>query len=94
MNYLMYFAQKINADALPKADEGKIPEITNVVFAIFGAIAVIVVIWAGIQMIISQGNSEKVAQARRSIIYAIAGLVVISFAQVIVWFINGNLTKP
>ena len=87
-----HFAALISDAYLPKSGEDKIPEIITFVFAIFGAIAVIMVIYAGIQMIISQGNSEKVAQARRSIIYAIAGLVIIIFSWTIVSFVAGRLS--
>jgi hypothetical protein len=77
----------ISSDYLPKSDANALPLIINVVFAIFGAIAVVYVIWSGIALIISQGNPEKIAQARRAIIYAIAGLVVISLSWTIVYFI-------
>lgn len=93
MNPLQYFSQVINADSLPKNDLSSVSDITTVVFGIFGAIAVIVVIYSGIQLIISQGNSEKVAQARRGVIYSIVGLVVIAIAQVIVLFVEKALTK-
>lgn len=93
MNIFLYVAQTVNANALPKTNANIIPNVISLIFAVFGAIAVVVVIYAGIQLILSQGNSEKVAQAKRSITYAIVGLIVISLAQVIVMFINGAITK-
>ena len=87
MNSIKQVAALISSDYLPKSGSGNIQEIVTIAFGIFGAIAVIVVVYAGIQLIISQGNSEKVAQARRAIIYAVSGLVVILFAQIIVLFI-------
>jgi hypothetical protein len=93
MKSLQYFSQIINADSLPKNDLSSVSDITTVVFGIFGAIAVIIVIYSGIQLIISQGNSEKVAQARRGVIYSIVGLIVIAVAQVIVLFVEEALTK-
>ena len=93
MHQIVTMAQIINADALPQNDLNSVSDITTVVFGIFGAIAVIVVIYSGIQLIISQGNSEKVAQARRGVIYSIVGLVVIAIAQVIVLFVEKALTK-
>jgi hypothetical protein len=91
METIKQFAALISSDYLPKSTGADIKDGINIVFIIFGAIAVIVVVYSGIQMIISQGNSEKVAQARRSIIYASAGLVIILLAQVIVYFIYGRL---
>lgn len=93
MTALVQLAALLNSDTLPKADGSDVYGILTVALNIFGAIAVIVVIWAGIQLIISQGNSEKVAQARRSIIYAIAGLVIIFIAQAVVLYIKSELTK-
>ena len=85
-------AQLISSDYLPKTDATKLPLIINVMFIIFGAIAVVYVIWSGIALIISQGSPDKVAQARRSIIYAIAGLVVISLSWAIVGFVYGQVS--
>ncbi|HPD98962.1 MAG TPA: hypothetical protein PLJ04_02610 [Candidatus Saccharibacteria bacterium] len=92
MNILYTFSAIISSDYLPKTNTNSFGTILNYVLAIFGAVAVIMVVYSGIQLIISQGNSEKVAQARRAIIYAVAGLVVIFFAQVIVLFIFNRVT--
>ena len=93
MKYMQQLSAIIDSTVLPRNDGTDIYQILTIALTIFGAIAVIVVIWAGIQMILSQGNSEKVAQARRGIIYAVAGLIVIFFAQVLVQFIKTWLTK-
>jgi hypothetical protein len=45
------------------------------------------VTWAGVQLILSSGNPEKVASARRNIIYVVVGLIVASFAWTIVRFV-------
>jgi hypothetical protein len=84
----------ISSDYLPKASGDKIPLFINVSFAIFGAIAVIYVVYAGIALMMSQGNPDKIATARRTIIYAIAGLVVISLSWAIVGFVYGRLIAP
>ena len=60
---------------------------------ILGVLAVIMVIYAGIQLIISLGNSEKVATARRTIIYSIAGLVIIILSSTIVNFFLNRFTS-
>jgi hypothetical protein len=92
MNGQHIFSAIISSDYLPKTNTDSFSTILNYVLAIFGAIAVIMVVYSGIQLIISQGNSEKVAQARRGVIYAVAGLIVIGFAQVIVLFIFKKAT--
>lgn len=80
---------KINLDSnyLPKANSLQLQTIISVVLAIVGAIAVFVVVYAGIQMVISAGNSEKVATARKTLLAALAGLVIIFSAQIIVNFV-------
>lgn len=91
--HIKYVAESIiSSDYLPKSDANALPLMVNVVFAIFGAIAVVYVIWSGIALILSQGNPEKIAQARRAIIYAIAGLVVISLSWTIVYFIYSRVS--
>lgn len=87
-----FFAELISSDYLPKTTSASSGTILNVTLAIFGAIGVLVVVYSGIQMIISQGNAEKVAQARRGIIYAVAGLVIVFFAQIIVQLIYNRTT--
>lgn len=93
MKNLYLFAQYISDDALPKPNTNtSVETIVNTVFVIFGTIAVLIVVYAGVQLIISQGNSEKVATARRSIIYAIAGLLVILLSWSIVSVIIGRVS--
>jgi hypothetical protein len=91
--FLKYFSQYISDDSLPKPNtDTSVETIFNTLFIIIGTVAVIMVVYAGIQLILSQGNSEKVATARRSIIYAIAGLVVIISAWAIVAFIINRVS--
>jgi len=47
-------------------------------------IAVVVIIIAGIRLIVSQGEDEQKEKAKKTILYAIIGLVVVLFARVIV----------
>lgn len=87
---LLYIASSkvvVSSDYLPKADNDQLQIIINIVLSVVGAIAVFVVVYAGIQMVISAGNTEKVATARKSLLAAIAGLLIIFSAQVIVNYI-------
>ena len=90
MKIFYTFSSIVSSDYLPKTSTTQFSDILSFVLGAFGAIAVLMVVIQGIKMIISQGNSEKVAQARRGIIYAIAGLVVALLAQVLVLFILGG----
>jgi len=46
--------------------------------------AVIVIIIAGIRLLVSQGEEEQITKARKTILWALAGLIVVLFAKVIV----------
>ena len=54
-------------------------------------VAVIVVVIAGIRLIISQGEDEAKDAAKKTIIYALVGLVIVLFARVIVSLVTGYL---
>lgn len=64
-----------------------IKTVINIMSAIGGIIAVIMIIIGGIRYITSSGDSNSTASARNTIIYALVGLVVVAFAQVIVQFV-------
>ncbi len=74
------------------ADEGAIRDIfTNIIVAVLNflaLIAVAVVIIAGIRLILSQGEEEPKEKAKKTIIYALIGLVVVLFARVIVGLVT------
>jgi len=64
-----------------------IKTIINILSAIGGIIAVILIIVGGIKYMTSAGDSNAAANARNTIIYALVGLVVVAFAQIIVRFV-------
>ena len=68
--------------------------IVNVITYILGfaaALAVLAIIIGGIRYIVSAGNAESADGAKRMILYAVLGLVVILFSYVIVNFISTGL---
>jgi len=64
--------------------------ISTLLFAL-GAISVIVIIVGGIVYATSNGDSNKVTQAKNIILYAVVGLVVAILATVIVAFVVERL---
>lgn len=62
-------------------------DLINFVLAIVGIIAVAVLIYGGFRYITSIGNEEAVAEAKKTLIYAIVGLVVIGLSAVLVNFV-------
>lgn len=91
MHWFYYYFSQL-ANPLPKTPtDGRLQIILNTVFAITGAIAVLIIVLAGFRYIISQGNPSEVTTAKNAIIYALVGLVVIMFAFAIVNFVLGGL---
>lgn len=70
---------------------GLILKITNIVAVIAGVAAVVIIILAGLRFIQSGGSSEDIAGARRSIIYASVGLVVIVLARALIGLILSTI---
>jgi hypothetical protein len=74
-----------------KAGQDVISNILNALFVIIGAVAVLFIILAGFRMITAGDNPTKVAEARRQILYAALGLVVVATAGTIVNFVLRKL---
>lgn len=69
----------------------QIRNILAVVFAVFAAVAVVVIIIAAINFAASEGNSDKIAQSRKTIIYALVGLVIALSAEALVLTLVGRI---
>lgn len=59
----------------------------NILSAIGGVIAVITVILGGIRYITSGGDAANITSAKNTIMYALIGLLVVAFSQVMVQFV-------
>jgi cytochrome bd-type quinol oxidase subunit 2 len=68
-------------------------KVINVFSIVIGAVSVIMIIIGGFRYVISGGDSSATKSAKDTIMYAVIGLVVVLFAQVIVVFVLTN-TKP
>jgi hypothetical protein len=64
-----------------------VKKIINLLSAVVGILAVIMIIVAGFRYITSGGRDEAVKGAKNTILYAIVGLVVVALAQIIVHFV-------
>lgn len=56
-----------------------------------GAVAVLFIIWGGFLYVTSAGNKDRIEQAKKTLTYAIVGLIVIILARFIVNFIDFNI---
>ncbi len=64
----------------------------NIISWIVGIISVIMIIIGGLKYIMSTGDSQKVDSAKNTILYAVIGLVIVAFAQIIVLFVLDTTT--
>ncbi len=71
--------------------DGVLTKAINGLSLVVGILSVIVIILSGINFITSQGEPQKVTNARNRIIYAIVGLFVAVLAQGIVVFVLKRL---
>ena len=62
-------------------------KVVNLFSIVVGAISVIMIIYGGFRYITSGGASEKVGEAKKTLIYAIIGLIVVALAQLIIHFV-------
>ena len=64
--------------------------IIEILLRVAAIAAVVFVIWGGVTYITSQGEPDKTAQARKTIINALAGLTIAVAAAALVTFIAGR----
>lgn len=58
-----------------------------------GILAVFMIIWGGYKFIFSDGNSDQVAGARKTILNAVIGLIIVILATPLVNFIASRLSS-
>ncbi|MDB5164945.1 MAG: rane protein of unknown function [Candidatus Saccharibacteria bacterium] len=72
------------------ANSTAIHDVLQIVFGVLGALAVLMIVIAGLRFITAQGNPQETAKARSTIVYAIVGLLVALMAEAIVSFVLGS----
>lgn len=65
----------------------------NLISIVIGIVAVIMIMIGGFKYVTSGGEGAKTASAKDTILYAVIGLVVVAFAQIIVKFVLTKVTK-
>lgn len=80
----------VGTDPIAGSD-GIIMAIVNFIAVIGGIAAIIIIVLAGLRFVTAGGSSEDISGARRTIIYAAIGLIVIALARTIVAFIITRL---
>ena len=73
------------------AGSDQLHEILRILFGILAAVAVLMIVIAGMRFVIAQGNPQDVAKARKTIIYSVVGLAVALTAEAIVSLVLSRL---
>ncbi len=63
----------------------------ELVYAIAAVIAVVVIVIAGIQYSLSNGNAQTVSKAKNAIVYSVVGLIIIASAFMITSYVFGRM---
>jgi type IV secretion system pilin len=72
---------------------GIIKTAANIMALVTGIAAVIVIIIGGLSFVTAGGNAEQAATARRRVLFALVGLVVVALAWSIVTFATNHLVN-
>jgi hypothetical protein len=94
---IVRFLAQLDTSPLPGATKNNatpaaIQTAFNIVLALTGSIALLIIVISGLQYILSQGNPQAVAKAKNAIIYGFVGLLITILAFVIVGFVVGRIT--
>lgn len=96
------YAQQFGADipAIPGTAQGgsnatrdSLVKVINFFLGFLALVAVVFVIVGGVRILVAAGNEEQVTKGRKTIVYALIGLIIVFFARVIVGFFTGELAS-
>lgn len=73
------------------ANQSTLTTVLSIVFGVIAAIAVLIIVLQGIRFVLSGGDPQKAADARKGVIYALVGLTVALSAEVLVNVVIGKL---
>lgn len=71
----------------------KIQHFINLLSAVVGLVAVVMIIFGGFRYVTSGGSDTSVTSAKNTILYAIIGLIIVAMSQILVHFVISNLTS-
>lgn len=77
---------KCDVSSASNSFEHFIRKIVNILSAIIGIVAVVMIMFGGFRYVTSGGNDTSVTSAKNTILYAIIGLVIVAMSQILVHF--------
>ena len=89
MSIVHTIAEAINVQSLPNpaADNQAIAMVLQVVFGLAGSIALLMIVIGGFRYILAHGDPSSVSQAKKTVLYAVIGLLVCMASYSIVIFV-------
>ena len=92
--YLLSALLESNQVNIPQNDltsDGTLKTVLQIITGAAAAVAMLIIVIAGLKYGLSRGNSDEVAKAKDSILYAIAGLILSMAAFSVVTFVVKGL---
>jgi hypothetical protein len=86
---LLHVAEAVNINPLKTGvDDGNIVKtVISIVIMVTAAICLLFITIGGLRYVLSQGDSQRTAKAKGTILYALIGLIITIIAQAIVTFV-------
>lgn len=69
-----------------------VKKVVNLLSAVIGVVAVIMIMVGGFRYVTSGGSDSSVTSAKNTILYAIIGLIIVALSQVLVHFTIKNIS--
>src|SRR3990167_3965485 len=88
------FGALVEDPGIPKVDAygDTVKIVLQIIFGVIGAVAFLMMTLGGFKYVTSQGNPDKVSEAKNTILYAVIGMVIALVAFSIVTFVVGRLS--
>jgi hypothetical protein len=64
--------------------------IKNFLLGIVGALSLFFIIWGGVKYIASRGNPKQIEAAKKTLTYAVIGIIFVLLSQIILTIITGD----
>lgn len=97
MKHLLYLAETVMPNVNPvkragtAANDDTMNAIIGIVFGVAGALALLFIVIGGLRYILSDGDPNNISQAKKTVIYALVGLVITMAAYAIVSFVINQI---
>ena len=92
---IYYFAKLLDdskgAFPQPPTDKDQLTSIFNLIYITIGAIGVFLVVLSGFRYVMAQGDPQKIATAKNTLLYTLIGVVAVGGAVAVVQFVLGAL---